>query len=181
MKNKIINATLGSLIALFLIIPPSIGKFLGFEYSDLALIIFIFLIFTFIFQKIKYERSDLFWLLLIFPFLLSLLIDGLNFTTVRFITYIFSGYLFKKYIQIYKDKDLIWILIPLFSVSFLNFLTFLQQQSYLDNTIGWISNYSDTSNIFFTGRLAGFQGSGPNVAGALFGIFTLMNFYIYKL
>lgn len=33
----------------------------------------------------------------------------------------------------------------------------------------------------FTGRLAGFQGSGPNVAGALFGIFTLMNFYIYKL
>jgi len=181
MKNKILNTTLGSLITLFLIIPPSIGKFLGFEYSDLAFIIFIFLISIFIFQKINYEKSDIFWLLLTTPFIFSLLFDGLNFTTIRFIAYIFSGYLFKKYIQYYKDKDLIWILIPIFLVSSLNFLTFLQQQSYLDNTIGWISNYSDTSNIFFTGRLAGFQGSGPNVAGALFGIFTLMNFYIYKL
>ena len=52
--------------------------------------------------------------------------------------------------------------------------------SYLNNSIGWITNYSDTNNIFFSGRLAGFQGSGPNVAGTIFGLLSILSFYFYK-
>ena len=59
-------------------------------------------------------------------------------------------------------------------------MSFMFNLSYLNNSIGWITNYSDTNNIFFSGRLAGFQGSGPNVAGTIFGLLSILSFYFYK-
>ena len=180
MKNKIINASLGSLISLFLIIPPSIGKIFGFEYSDIPFILFLGIISILLLKKLNFEKSDLIWLLILSPFILSLIFVGVNYTTFRFIAYIFFGFLIKKYFQSNKNNNLIWFFLPMLLVVALNFIVFLLQESFLENTVGWISNYSDQSNIFLTGRLAGFQGSGPNVAGALFGIFSILNFYLYK-
>jgi len=180
MRNKFINASLGSLISLFLIIPPSIGKIFGFEYSDIPFILFLGIISILSLKKLNFEKSDLIWLLIASPFILSLIFFGVNYTTFRFIAYIFFGFLIKKYVQANKSNNFIWFFLPMLLVIALNFIVFLLQESFLENTIGWISNYSDQSNIFLTGRLAGFQGSGPNVAGALFGIFTILNFYLYK-
>ena len=44
---------------------------------------------------------------------------------------------------------------------------------------GWISNNTNSTNIFVSGRLGGFQGGGPNVIGIFCAIYSLI--CVYKL
>ena len=113
-------------------------------------------------------------------FVLFAINDELNTTTLRFALYISIGFLVKIISKNLNIKDFELFLIPLLTVSLLNLISFVFNLSFLSNSIGWITNYSDTSNIFLSGRLAGFQGSGPNVAGTVFGIFTILYFYLYE-
>ena len=42
---------------------------------------------------------------------------------------------------------------------------------------GWISNNTDSTNPFTSGRLGGFQGGGPNVIGIICAIASLICLY----
>ena len=60
-----------------------------------------------------------------------------------------------------------------------NFVLILFQISLPGNIDGWISNNTNSTNIFVSGRLGGFQGGGPNVIGIFCAIYSLI--CIYKL
>ena len=169
------------LLALSLIIPPNIGKILIFEYSDVPIVLF-FILALVSASKINrsHEKTDNFWLFLILFLFALFIILGFNTTTLRFIFYISIGFLIKKNSKYIENKDLEIFFLPLWFVSILNFSSFVLGYSLLNNSIGWITNYSDTSNIFLSGRLSGFQGSGPNVAGTIFGFFVIISFYFYR-
>ena len=170
----------GVLFALSLIIPPNIGKLFMLEYSDIPTI-FLFLILLFLnLKKFKLDKSDILWVGLLMLFVLFLFFDWLNPTSMRFIFYILIGLLVKKVAKNLIINDLELFFLPLILVSLLSLMSFMFNLSYLNNSIGWITNYSDTNNIFFSGRLAGFQGSGPNVAGTIFGLLSILSFYFYK-
>ena len=170
----------GVLFALSLIIPPNIGKLFMLEYSDIPTI-FLFLILLFLnLKKFKLDKSDFLWVGLLMLFVLFLFFDWLNPTSMRFIFYILIGLLVKKVAKNLIINDLELFFLPLILVSLLSLMSFMFNLSYLNNSIGWITNYSDTNNIFFSGRLAGFQGSGPNVAGTVFGLLSILSFYFYK-
>ena len=170
----------GVLFALSLIIPPNIGKLFMLEYSDIPTI-FLFLILLFLnLKKFKLDKSDILWVGLLMLFVLFLFFDWLNPTSMRFIFYILIGLLVKKVAKNLIINDLELFFLPLILVSLLSLMSFMFNLSYLNNSIGWITNYSDTNNIFFSGRLAGFQGSGPNVAGTIFGFLSILSFYFYK-
>ena len=170
----------GVLFALSLIIPPNIGKLFMLEYSDIPTI-FLFLILLFLnLKKFKLDKSDFLWVGLLMLFVLFLFFDWLNPTSMRFIFYILIGLLVKKVAKNLIINDLELFFLPLILVSLLSLMSFMFNLSYLNNSIGWITNYSDTNNIFFSGRLAGFQGSGPNVAGTIFGLLSILSFYFYK-
>jgi len=170
----------GALFALSLILPPNIGKIFLFEYSDIP-IVFLFLILLLSnLRNYRFRNSDYLWLGLILLFVLFSFFDWLNPTSLRFIFYLMIGLLVKKASTNLNISDFELLFLPLVSVSALSLFSFLFDLSYLNNSIGWITNYSDTNNIFFSGRLAGFQGSGPNVAGTIFGLLTILSFYFYK-
>jgi len=171
----------GVLLALSLIIPPNIGKILIFEYSDIPIVLFFLLaLFSALKLNKSYEKTDNFWLFLLLFLFALFIIFGFNTTTLRFIFYITIGFLIKKNAKYMENKDLEIFFLPLWFVSILNFSSFVFGYSLLNNSIGWITNYSDTTNILLSGRLSGFQGSGPNVAGTIFGFFVIISFYFYQ-
>ncbi len=180
MVKKVTLLFAGALFALSLILPPNIGKIFLFEYSDIP-IVFLFLILLLSNSRnYKFKNSDYLWLGLILLFVLFSFFDWLNPTSLRFIFYLMIGFLVKKASTNLNISDFELLFLPLVSVSALSLFSFLFDLSYLNNSIGWITNYSDTNNIFFSGRLSGFQGSGPNVAGTIFGLLTILSFYFYK-
>ena len=99
--------------------------------------------------------------------------------------YIEINFLLFSWIFIYiiiKSKsthELQYFLVPFAAVTLLNFLTSIFQLSFVDNTTGWISYYYENPDFFNRGRLSGYQGSGPNVAGGMFSILTFLSLYIY--
>tara|TARA_B100001057_G_scaffold376264_1_gene381357 strand:- start:122797 stop:125223 length:2427 start_codon:yes stop_codon:yes gene_type:complete len=170
----------GALFALSLTLPPNIGKIFLFEYSDIP-VVFLFLILLLSnLRNYRFKNSDYLWLGLILLFVLFSFFDWLNPTSLRFIFYFMIGLLVKKASTNLNISDFELLFLPLVLVSALSLFSFLFDLSFLNNSIGWITNYSDTNNIFFSGRLAGFQGSGPNVAGTIFGLLTILSFYFYK-
>lgn len=181
MVKKQLLLVSGVLLALSLIIPPNIGKILIFEYSDIPIVLFFLLaLFSALKLNKSYEKTDNFWLFLLLFLFALFIIFGFNTTTLRFIFYITIGFLIKKNAKYMENKDLEIFFLPLWFVSILNFSSFVFGYSLLNNSIGWITNYSDTTNILLSGRLSGFQGSGPNVAGTIFGFFVIISFYFYQ-
>ena len=181
MVKKQLLLVSGVLLALSLIIPPNIGKILIFEYSDIPIVLFFLLaLFSALKLNKSYEKTDNFWLFLLLFLFALFIIFGFNTTTLRFIFYITIGFLIKKNSKYMENKDLEIFFLPLWFVSILNFSSFVFGYSLLNNSIGWITNYSDTTNILLSGRLSGFQGSGPNVAGTIFGFFVIISFYFYQ-
>ena len=181
MLKNISFKLIGGLLGLSLIIPPSIGKLSILEFSDIPIVLlFLYLLFL-SFKDLKIKKNeDSPWMFLIFSLLIFFLLDGFNTTTLRFLFYVIIGFLFKKVIgNLNKDQGLAFFN-PLIIVAIFSFLAFFSQKSFLNNSVGWITNYSDTTNIFLSGRLAGFQGSGPNVAGTIFGLMTILYFYNFK-
>ena len=55
-----------------------------------------------------------------------------------------------------------------------NFVLILFQISLPGTIDGWISNNTNSTNIFVSGRLGGFQGGGPNVIGIFCAIYSLI-------
>ena len=182
MLKNISFKLIGGLLGLSLIIPPSIGKLSILEFSDIPIILLFFYLLFLSFKDLRIKKNeDSPWIFLIFSFLIFFLLDGFNTTTLRFLFYIIIGFLFKKVVgNLNNDEDLA-LFSPLIIVGILSFLAFLSQQSFLSNSVGWITNYSDTKNIFLSGRLAGFQGSGPNVAGTIFGLMSILYFYNFRI
>ena len=60
-----------------------------------------------------------------------------------------------------------------------NFVLILFQIPLAGTTDGWISNNTNSMNIFTNGRLGGFQGGGPNVIGIFCALYSLI--CVYKL
>ena len=177
--KKIILLSSGGLLALSLIIPPNIGKVYFFEYSDLPILfLFVIIFYTAVVNFKSIESNDYPWIFLLICFVLFALNDELNTTTLRFALYILIGFLVKKISKNLNIKDLEIFLIPLLTVSLINLISFLFNLSFLSNSIGWITNYSDTSNIFLSGRLAGFQGSGPNCRNYFWNIYYFVFLFV---
>ncbi len=108
-------------------------------------------------------------------------IYGLNLLILRFVFYFITGYFFSYYIS---DKPLTsfqYFVLPFGIVSFLNIFAVIFQLSFVENSIGWISYYYENPSFINRGRLSGFQGSGPNVAGGIFSILIFLNLYVYKI
>ena len=181
MLKNISFKLIGGLLGLSLIIPPGIGKLSILEFSDIPIIILFLYLLLLSIKNLKIKKNEDFpWMFLILVLLAFFILDEFNTTTLRFLFYVVIGFLFKKVVgNLTKDQALA-LFSPLIIVSILSFLAFLSQQSFLSNSVGWITNYSDSTNIFLSGRLAGFQGSGPNVAGTIFGLMSILYFYNFR-
>ena len=186
MKNKVTLLFFGSLLTLSITSPPELLDNLPLNLSDLTIISALILILILVLRQ--YSFSDLinnikntYWLYILIVLTIALALYGLNSLTIRFAFYTLFGYLTFLFIQNLSVKELQYLFIPLFSITFLNVITAIFQLSFLDNSIGWISYYYENPNFFNRGRLAGYQGGGPNVAGALFTFLTFISAYLFNM
>ena len=184
MKEKLYLVSLGLLVAISLISPPSYLR-LGFiEFSDFLVLLFSFLLFfDFIknqdYKNIKLKELQL-WGSLFIILCFSLIIYGLNVFILRWMFYCLIGYLFTNFVTKRRVDSLEYFIIPFSIVTLLNLVSSIFQLSYVENTIGWISYFYENPSFLQRGRLSGFQGSGPNVAGGMFTILTFLNLYFFK-
>tara|TARA_B100000003_G_C10931766_1_gene371443 strand:+ start:41 stop:2437 length:2397 start_codon:yes stop_codon:yes gene_type:complete len=183
LKKNVQIFILGSLVSISLISPPGFLRLTFIELSDFLILIFSFILFFDFIQKKKNidfsSKITRFWFSLIFVLTLSLIIYGINFSTSRLIFYCITGFLFSVFLQNKPANNLQYFLFPFAIVSILNFVSSIFQLSFVDNTIGWITYYYENPSFFDRGRLSGFQGSGPNVAGGMFSILTFLSMYFY--
>ena len=176
--------SLGLLVAISLISPPSYLR-LGFiEFSDFLVLLFSFLLFfDFIknqdYKNIKLKELQL-WGSLFIILCFSLIIYGLNIFILRWMFYCLTGYLFTNFVTKRSIESLEYFIIPFSIVTLLNLASSIFQLSYVENTIGWISYFYENPSFLQRGRLSGFQGSGPNVAGGMFTVLTFLNLYFFK-
>ncbi len=186
MKEKLYLISLGLLVAVSLISPPSFLRLSFIELSDFLVLIFSLLLFYDFITNHNYKKITFtspifrFWGLLIVILFFSLIIYGFNVLILRIIFYCFLGFLFSSFVINKNTENLKYFIIPFSIVTLLNFVTAIFQLSYVDNTIGWISYFYENPTFLQRGRLSGFQGSGPNVAGGMFTILTFLNLYFYK-
>ena len=193
MAKKILNSDkfifiLGFLIAFSTLILPNFGLgIFGINFEDLPfLIIICFLISHLLINKSLTTLSDSrIWLGLITVFILFGLISSassfFNPINLRFIVYIFFGYLIYTYSSFTTNKDKLVrsLFLPISLVSVANFIVYITEYTSADNNNGWIPSNIWPSNLLNSGRLAGIQGGGPNVLGALLGLSTLVLIYYY--
>ncbi len=181
---KINSRFIGTIFALTLLIPSNVGiNIYGINLEDLPLIyVFFFLIIKKIknFEIKKFDRA-FFTFILFFVIYTSFLVDEIklfNQTNLRFYFYFTLTYLcvdfFKK-----NNSKILEFFEPLSIVMIANFVLVLFQIPLPGTIDGWISNNTDSMNIFTSGRLGGFQGGGPNVIGIFCAIYSLI--CIYKL
>ena len=179
---------IGSILALSFLIPQGYSRIFSIELADfLIVLLFLVLLINVVTKNINdYEIftdfTNRYWLFSILLFSFSFLIYGFNYTTIRFMFYIFVGFLFYLYTKNLSLKEVQLLFTPtIFFVVTVNLITAFYELSYLNNTVGWISYYYDNPSFINRGRLAGFQGSGPNVAGSLFSIILFIScFFYYK-
>ena len=184
MKEKVNIFILGSLVSISLITPPGYLRLSILEFSDFLILVFSFLLFFDYARNKNYpdfsSNITKFWGSLIFLLSIALFFYGINFFVLRLIFYCVTGYLFTVFAKNKSTTNLQYFLIPFALVTILNFLSSLFQLSFVDNTVGWISYYYENPSFFNRGRLSGFQGSGPNVAGGMFTILTFLCLYFYS-
>ena len=179
---KINSRIIGTIFALTLLIPSNIGiNFYGINFEDLPLIfVFLYLLVEKVY-KFEFKKFDRVFFIFIFFFVLytSFLVEEikiLNQTNLRFYFYFTLSYLCVDYFKKNNNKVLEFFE-PLSIVMIANFVLILFQISLPGNIDGWISNNTDSTNIFVSGRLGGFQGGGPNVIGIFCAIYSLICFY----
>ena len=186
-RNKV--SLVGFLILSSLFVPPNLTpSFLGIDIADgLLLSAFIVLLYNFLISKNKkFGLFDYLYLTItLFYFLFSsfyteLGLDILNTTNLRFIFFFFLSYfLFRILITNHSNLDEInffktfYILIPI------NFIFIFLKDSVNIKDVGWISANIDTTNLYLSGRLAGLQGSGPNVFGLISAISVV--YFLHKI
>jgi hypothetical protein len=182
--KKIKSRIIGTIFALTLLIPSNIGiDFYGINFEDLPLIFVFFYLLIEKVNKFEIKKFDRVFFIFIFFFVLytSFLVEEIkifNQTNLRFYFYFTLSYLCVSYFKKNNNKVLEFFE-PLSIVMIANFGLILFQTSLPGTIDGWISNNTNTTNIFVSGRLGGFQGGGPNVIGIFCSIYSLI--CIYKL
>ena len=183
MKEKVNLFLLGSLVSISLISPPGFFRLSIIEFSDfLVFLFFIFLLIDFLKNTQSFNLNIFYtdlWILLTAILAISSLVYGFNLYVLRIIFYCLTGFLFTSFITDKSTYELQYFFLPFALVTFLNLITSIFGLSFVDNTIGWISYFYEDPNFLDRGRLSGFQGSGPNVAGGMFSIITFINLYLY--
>ena len=186
MKEKLYLILLGLLAAISLVSPPSYLR-LGFiELSDFLVLSFSLLLFYDFIKNYGYKNLSIksphaqLWGFLLVILSFSLIMYGFNVLILRLIFYCLLGYLFSNFVLSRSVKNLQYFILPFSIITLLNLVTSIFQLSYVDNTIGWISYFYENPTFLQRGRLSGFQGSGPNVAGGMFTVLTFLNLYFYK-
>ena len=116
-----------------------------------------------------------------FIFYTSFLVEELeifNQTNLRFYFYFTLAYLTVDYLK-NNNNRILEFFEPLSIVMIANFGLILFQISLPGTIDGWISNNTDSTNYFDSGRLGGFQGGGPNVIGIFCAIYSMICFSFY--
>ena len=172
MTDKITNVLYGSLLVIALTSPPQFLKFLILDLSELSIITLTFLIFLKIIKQYPLKKLyelfiNSYWFYITLLFSASFILYGVNTLTIRFIFYTIFGFLVYVFLTITNLKNLEYFLLPIWSITLLNLITFIFELSFVGNTLGWISFFYEDPSFFNRGRLAGYQGGGPNVAGLL--------------
>ena len=177
---------MGLVVSISLISPPGYLR-LGFiELSDFLILLFSVLLFYDFIKNQDYRNINIkspqvqLWGLLILILFLSLMMYGFNLLIFRLMFYCILGYLFANFVIKTNLENLEYFIVPFSLVTLLNLVSSVFQLSYVDNTIGWISFFYENPTFFQRGRLSGFQGSGPNVAGGMFAVLTFLNLYFFK-
>ena len=177
--------TYGSLFAISITSPPQFLSVYIFDLADLSLILLFSMITLEVFHTSETINWDgiikSYWFYLVAVLSFTFLIYGLNSITVRFIFYTVFGFLTYYLFGKSSRNNIEIFFIPIWGISILNLLVAIFELSYLNNTLGWISFFYENPGFFNRGRLAGFQGGGPNVAGLLFTFLTFSSLYFYNL
>ena len=185
MNNMIKYLTYGSLFAISITSPSQFLSVYIFDLADLSLILLFSMITLEVFHTSETINWDgiikSYWFYLVAVLSFTFLIYGLNSITVRFIFYTVFGFLIYYLFGKSSRNNIEIFFIPIWGISILNLLVAIFELSYLNNTLGWISFFYENPGFFNRGRLAGFQGGGPNVAGLLFTFLTFSSLYFYKL
>ena len=179
MKTKYFFYISGSLFFLSFLIPPGFYKFSLFDLSEI--LIFTCLIVNIVFLLYKNSKNKIFsfsgqilWKsFFIYLFILFLITRGDSFI-LRLIFFTFVGYSIYLIFKFSPGLHSEYFLFPSVFIVVVNFLLSIFQISFSDNTLGWINYFYEEPNFFQMGRLSGLQGSGPNVAGALFAFLALI-------
>ena len=185
MVTKIKLFIYGCLIAVSLISPPGVFRLEIIEFSDFLIFVLSIALFYENLKSKKFkistlkESNNLIWLTTLTTLIIALFIYGVNALTLRILFYCVLGYLLSVYIIEIKLEELKFFIIPFFFVTILNLLAVIFEISLIDNSVGWISFYYENPSLFNRGRLSGFQGSGPNVAGGVLTILTFFYIHFY--
>ena len=185
MKNKLTLLFFGSLITLSITSPPEFLNILGFNFSEITIILTVifYLIFFLANKKIKflfiYLRNS-YWFFIFLILFSTFLIYGFNSLTIRFIFYTFFGFLSYVFLRQFSLRETQYLFLPFLLVTLLNLFTVIFELSFLNNTTGWISYFYENPSFLNRGRLAGYQGGGPNVAGSIFTFLTFIFLYFYS-
>ena len=183
MDLKNINSkTIGLFLSFSLLIPSNYGLNLGgINFEDIPVIIIFLLL---LFKKISNFSSLVFDKVFISFFISFVLYSNIfsknfqifNQTNIRFYFYFLLSYLCIDSIKT-SSKGIIEIFEPLSIVMVANFIVVIFQVQLPGTIDGWILNNTGSSNPFYSGRLGGFQGGGPNVIGIICAIYVLLCLY----
>jgi len=114
------------------------------------------------------------WTLVILSLGLIFLVSRFDLFIVRLIFFTFIG--FSIYILLsgseFYQKEL--FILPSVFLLVVNLIISILQISLINNSYGWILFNIENPNFFQAGRLSGLQGSGPNVAGAMFALLFII-------
>ena len=185
MNLKNINSkTIGLFLSISLLIPSNYGLNLGgVNFEDIPIIIIFILLLLKKKSKFSLGFFDKIFISFFILFILYSNIFTKNFqifnqTNIRFYFYFLLSYLCIDTIKT-SSKGIIEIFEPLSIVMVANFIVVIFQVQLPGTIDGWILNNTGSSNPFYSGRLGGFQGGGPNVIGIICAIYVLL--CIYKL
>jgi hypothetical protein len=183
MNLKNINSkTIGLFLSISLIIPSNYGLNLGgINFEDIPIIIIFILLLLKKKSKFSLGFFDKIFISFFILFILYSNIFTKNFqifnqTDIRFYFYFLLSYLCIDTIKT-SSKGIIEIFEPLSIVMVANFLVVIFQVQLPGTIDGWILNNTGSSNPFYSGRLGGFQGGGPNVIGIICAIYVLLCMY----
>ena len=169
----------GSLFFCSFLIPANIYSLLFFDLSEIVLIIsLIYNLLMSRFQLKTFFAKKLFvnniWTLVILSLGLIFLVSRFDLFIVRLIFFTFIG--FSIYILLsgseFYQKEL--FILPSVFLLVVNLIISILQISLINNSYGWILFNIENPNFFQAGRLSGLQGSGPNVAGAMFALLFII-------
>ena len=169
----------GSLFFCSFLIPANIYSLLFFDLSEIVLIISLiynlsmsrYQLKTFFVKKVFINNI---WTLVILSLGFIFIVSRFDLFIVRLIFFTFIG--FSIYILLsgsdFYQKEL--FILPSIFLLIVNLIISIFQISLIDNSYGWILFNIENPNFFQAGRLSGLQGSGPNVAGAMFALLFII-------